>query len=327
MTGKLGVEIQSVSSFFPQDRISVRQFKEKNPDWDLEKIISKTGIETVYKSNTSETASDLAYEAIMKALADTDKGTIDGLIFVTQSPDYALPTSACILQDKIGLTKNTLAFDMNLGCSGFVYALATAGGMIESGLLKNCIIACADTYTKYIADDDRVSLPLFSDAGSAIILRASDSASIGPFIFGTDGSGAENLIVKGSASRPLTKGESNHLSMNGSQIMLFALDEIPRTVGRIIEKSNVSLEEIDLFVFHQASKILLESLTKKMKIDPKKVYQYLQHVGNTVSATIPLALENAAKEGLLKQGSKVILVGFGVGYSWGGCYLEWGQTC
>jgi 3-oxoacyl-[acyl-carrier-protein] synthase III len=302
--------------------------KEDNPDWDIPKIVDKTGILTRYISAKDETAVDLAFEAGIKLLHNDSVNLeeIDLLILVTQSPDYVLPTSACILQDKLGLNKSCMAFDINLGCSGFIYALGVAGGLIESGVATKGIILCADTYSKYIAKNDRTCRPIFSDGASAVYVELSKTDDIGPFDFGTDGSGFDKLIVRGSGARNpsiMNNPLKSNLEMNGSNVFLFTMYVVPKSINNLLKRASKTLEDIDLIVFHQASKLVIDNITKKLLLDEGKVFTNYDSVGNTVSATIPIALKDASSQGRLKGGDIVMVVGFGVGLSWGATLINW----
>jgi len=262
-------------------------------------------------------------------LRDFDSESIDSLIFVTQSPDYILPTSACILQDKLNLPSHCLAFDINLGCSGFVYALSVAGSLIETGLSDNTIIICSDTYSKYIHSSDRTNRPIFSDGASAVVLSKSKDNNLGPFIFGTDGSGFDSLIVRQGGARGMNSENQQYekvLDMKGSDVFLFTMNRIPKTVKQLINKAGLDIEDIDLFVFHQASRLVIDNLRRSIDIKKDKVFTNYENIGNTVSATIPIALKDAEDQGKLKNGDKVMLIGFGVGLSWGAAILNWVKT-
>ena len=298
-----------------------------NPDWDMPKILDKTGIYNRTISAEGETAVDLAFGAGKKLFQDiTDYEKIDLLILVTQSPDYVLPTSACILQDRLGLSKNCMAFDINLGCSGFVYALSIAGGLIESGVASKGLILCADTYSKYIGKNDRTCRPLFSDGAAATLVERSDSNCIGPFELGTDGSGYEHLIVKNSGARLADSSMSPRcwtLEMHGSNVFLFTMNVVPQCINNLIKRTGNTLEDIDLFVFHQASKLVIENIVRIMSLNKSKVFTNFENIGNTVSASIPIALKDADTQGRLKNGDTVMLIGFGVGLSWGATLITW----
>ena len=321
------IKISKISYHLPETIESIHELQEDNPDWDISKILDKTGIVNRHIASVDETAVDLAFKAGTKLLNDSiDRGQIDLLILVTQSPDYALPTSACILQDKLGLTKTCMALDINLGCSGFVYAASIAGGLIETGVAKMGIILCADTYSKYISSDDRTCRPIFSDGAAAVLIESSEADDIGPFEFGTDGSGYDRLIVRNSGARRVSEvpGHPNGtIDMHGSSVFLFTMNVVPKCIGNLLARASVTLEDIDLIVFHQASKLVINNLTHRLSLDSKKVFTNYDLIGNTVSATIPIALKDAVSQGRLKYGDRVMIVGFGVGLSWGATLLNW----
>jgi len=321
------VKISAISYHLPETMEGIDTLQRDNPDWDMPKILDKTGIQNRYISSPGETAVDLAFEA-GKQLLGSSAGHegIDLLILVTQSPDYVLPTSACILQDRLGLSKNCMAFDVNLGCSGFVYALSIAGGLIESGVARKGLILCADTYTKYIGKNDRTCRPLFSDGAAAILVEGSETDRIGPFELGTDGAGYDRLIVKHSGAREEEQAAetgAGSLVMYGSDVFLFTMRVVPPCINNLLKRTGLTLENIDLFVFHQASKLVIENLIRTISLDKSKVFTNYENVGNTVSASIPIALKDAAMQGRLKDGDTVMLVGFGVGLSWGATLIHW----
>lgn len=321
------VKISAISYHLPETIEGVEVLQRDNSDWDMPKILDKTGIHNRYISTLGETAVDLAFEAGKKLLRNIPKhDDIDLLILVTQSPDYVLPTSACILQDRLGLSKNCMAFDINLGCSGFVYALSIASGLIESGVAHKGLILCADTYTKYIEKNDRTCRPLFSDGAAAILVEGSDIDCIGPFEFGTDGAGHDRLIVKNSGARetdPAVNACRGSLVMHGSDVFLFTMRVVPSCVTKLLNQAGLTLENIDLIVFHQASKLVIENLIRTMSLNKEKVFTNFENIGNTVSASIPIALKDAETQGRLKEGDTVLLVGFGVGLSWGATLIRW----
>jgi 3-oxoacyl-[acyl-carrier-protein] synthase-3 len=301
-----------------------------NPGWNLENITEKTGIKKRHLASDTETALDLAVLAAKKLFTETkvDPLSIDGLIFVTQSPDYILPTTACILQNQLNLKTDLMGFDINLGCSGFVYGLANSISLIEAGMAKKILLICADTYTKYIKRDDRTCRPIFSDGASAILIGHAPKANaeIGPFIFGTDGAGEKNLIVANSAARKSdgTNGLGHSfLHMDGAKVLMFTMSAVPKLVHQTLFEAGIKLEDINLFIFHQASKIVMENISRKLNISQEKVYSNIENIGNTVSSTIPIALKDALDEGRIKNGDTVFIAGFGVGYSWGATIIRW----
>jgi 3-oxoacyl-[acyl-carrier-protein] synthase-3 len=248
------------------------------------------------------------------------------LLLCTQSPDYLLPSSACLLQERLGLPTSVAAFDFNLGCSGFVYGLGIAKGLIETGQAKNVLLLTADTYSKHLNANDRSVRTLFGDAAAATLISAAalPSPAIGPFVYGTDGRGAGHLIVKNSAMRrDDASAPKGTLHMNGPEIFTFTLKAVPACVAGLCAKAGITMSEVDLFVFHQANAYMLEHLRDKMDIPPEKFVLCVKDCGNTVGATIPIALHEAVKNGNLKPGMNVMLVGFGVGLSWAATMVRW----
>lgn len=335
--------IKEISIFTPEKKLTNKELSDIYPDWSENKIFEKTGIKSRPIADESQTAADLAYGAAKNIFDNTSikPGDVDFLILCTQAPDYFLPTTACLLQERLGLNKNTGALDVNLGCSGFVYGLSLAKGLIETGLAKCVLLLTADTYSKYIHPLDKSVRTLFGDAAAATVIVAEEDKNrtkpfIGPFVFGTDGRGAKNLIVETGAAR-LSKSDVtgveisdpsgntrsiDNLYMNGAEVMTFSLKEVPKAASNLLDKAKISAEEIDFFVLHQANKFMLDALRKKMKIDVEKMPIFVEEYGNTVSSTIPIALFEMKKNKLIKSGGKIMLLGFGVGYSWAGCLVD-----
>jgi 3-oxoacyl-[acyl-carrier-protein] synthase-3 len=292
-----------------------------NPSWDQEKIMSTTGVEDRFVSDKNESALSLGVLAAKKIDKEILK-EIDLCIFVSQSPEYALPTTACIIQDRLNLNKNCAAFDINLGCSGFPYALSVVSSMLENHICSKALIICSDTYTKYIKKDNRACRPLFSDAAAAIIVSKSKDSKIGPFILGTDGSGAENLIVRNSASN-IENGVEKTLYMNGAEVLLFTMSNVPKGIRKLVKDAELDIEDIDMFFLHQASKVVMSNIQRILKVPDNKFPTNYEKHGNTVSATIPILMAQEAEKGNLQRGMTILLFGFGVGYSYGGCIVEY----
>nr|WP_315199003.1 ketoacyl-ACP synthase III [uncultured Flavobacterium sp.] len=329
--------IKAISYYLPQYELNNTVIEKDFPEWSIDKIAKKTGINTRYIAAKNETSGDMAVKAAEKLFKEhnIDKSTIDYLILCTQSPDYFLPTTACLVQEKLGLKTTIGAFDMNLGCSGFIYGIGLAKGLIFSGQAKNILFITAETYSKFIHPKDKSNKTIFGDAAAATLVSSeSGFAEIGNFEYGTDGKGAENLIVKNGALRnkkayieAVQDEYGNYLSddylyMNGSEIFLFTLASVPKLIDNIIQKNNLIKQNIDLFILHQANKFMLESLKKKCKIENEKFYVHIDKCGNTVSSTIPIALYHAQNEKLFKKDCTILLAGFGVGYSWGGTIIK-----
>jgi 3-oxoacyl-[acyl-carrier-protein] synthase III len=317
----MSVKIKQIEYYLPEQIIRNADLAKEFPEWEAEKIEEKVGIRMRHVVSKDETALDLAYMAGEKLLTQIDRNTIDFLILCTQSPDYFLPTSACILQDKLKLRKNIGAFDFNLGCSGYVYGLGIAKGLINSNIANRILLITSETYSKHIHRSDKGSRSIFGDGAAATLIEKSEEEGIHEFVFGTDGSGMNNLIVKRGGMRfEQTDNYSNPdncLYMNGPEIFNFTLDVIPDLVKKTLELNKLKSEEIDYYIFHQANKFMLDYLRKKLKVDPGIFYNNLLSTGNTVSSTIPIAIKDCLDNNLIKSKNKVMIAGFGVGYSWG----------
>lgn len=326
--------IKAISYYLPETVLSNQILVEEFPEWSVEKIAKKVGVVNRHVVKNDECASDLAQNAALSLFNEwnIDKSCIDFVLLCTQSPDYFLPTTACLLQRHLGLRTSCGALDFNLGCSGFVYGLALAKGLVESDTANNVLLLTAETYSKYIHERDKGNRTIFGDAATATLVSADGFAEIGSFELGTDGNGADNLIVRSGAMRHPGRFDdiafdksgnpvsSDHLYMNGSEIFNFTLDTVPSVVDKVLAKNGVGQDDVSLYVFHQANKYMLDCLFDLMEIDEHKAYFYMSEVGNTVSSTIPIALVEARKEGRLR--GNVVIAGFGVGYSWGGCILK-----
>ncbi len=316
----MNISIDAISYQLASKKETLDDLKIDNPDWDIDLLSSKTGVETRYISSESETALSLCIEAAKKL--DFDPEDVGACIFVSQSPDYMLPTSACIAQNELGLDTDVAAFDINLGCSGFIYALSVAKGMLSETEKSRVLLLCGDTYSKFIQKNDRTCRPIFSDAGSAILLSKSESQNIGPFNFGTDGRGYDKLIVRNRAAK-IESEFDDFIHMNGAEVLLFTMANVPSGVKSLLNKANLALEDIDYFLFHQASSVVLDNIQRKLKIPDEKFPRNHKDIGNTVSATIPILMKDINEQGRLKRGQKLLLFGFGVGYSYGGCIIEY----
>jgi 3-oxoacyl-[acyl-carrier-protein] synthase-3 len=331
--------IESIHFALPEAVLDNDQLARDFPEWSAEKIYAKTGIRRRHIASEHECASDLAVQAATMLLEEEgrERSRIDFLLNCTQTPDYLLPTTACILQNRLGLPRSCGALDYNLGCSGYIYGLGLAKALIESGQAKNVLLLTADTYSRLIHPRDKSVRTLFGDAATATLIRADRRETlVGPFIYGTDGSGAENLIIPtGGMRRPHVpnaevvsddSGNSrtvNELRQNGAEIFNFTLRVVPEAVSTLLEKAGIGIKDVDLFVFHQANGFILEHLRKKLDVPSEKFLLALENVGNTVSSSIPIALREAMDSGRLASGSLVMLVGFGVGYSWGSTLIRW----
>lgn len=283
-----------------------------------------------------ETAGDMAEKAALQLFKEysIDPKSIDFIMLCTQSPDYFLPSTACILQDRLGIPTSAGAFDYNLGCSGCIYGLAMAKGLISAGIAKNVLLLTAETYNKYLHPSDKSNRSIFGDGAAACLISTEGVAEIGGFVLGTDGSGANNLIVKTGASRQkeptgkFVEDDEGHiwfddyLYMNGGEIFNFTLDAVPSMMNNILEKNGLEKDDIDYYVFHQANKFMLNTIRKVCVLPKDKFYVNLQETGNTVSSTVLISLKDCMVKGFIKSGDKVMISGFGVGLSWGGAILS-----
>ena len=283
------------------------------PEWTTDKIFSKTGIASRCVAKDGETALDLAERAARKLISaeGLKPSDIDFILLCTQSPEYRLPSSSCLLQDRLGVptTSGALAFDH--GCSGVIYGLSLAKGLIVGGMAKKVLLLTAETYTKYIVPEDKSTRSIFGDGAAAVLIDEEEVGRIGAFSFGTDGSGAEKLIVR-----------DGKLFMDGPDIFNFTLDIVPKTMDDVLAKNGLLRDDIDLYVFHQANKFMLDTIRKVNGLPRDKFYVNLETTGNTVSSTIPIALKQLDETGRLKSGMKVMLMGFGVGLSWGATIIR-----
>jgi 3-oxoacyl-[acyl-carrier-protein] synthase-3 len=337
MTKKLPY-ISALSTHLPVKVETNDDLAATSPSWHMDKVADKTGIFARHIAAEGETAVDLACAAAQKMFEDRPniKESIDYLIFCSQTPDYFLPTSACIIQDRLGLGTSTGSLDINLGCSGYIYCLGLAKALIESGQCSNVLILTADTYTKLIHPMDRSVRTIFGDGAAATLVSAgSETASLHRPDLGSDGSGAGNLIVPLGGARRRSGDTSeridesgNHrtdanLFMNGREILMFTLKRVPASVAQALDHAGWRREDVELLVLHQASKLVLDTLTQRFGLPAERSWNGMSEIGNTVSSTIPIALRQALDANVLKPGMKVMLSGFGVGYSWASMGIEW----
>lgn len=327
--------IKAISYYLPEKILTNEDLAKEFPNWTVEKVANKVGINQRHIASENQTATDMAVEAAKKLFIEhnIDSKTIDFVLLCTQSPDYFLPTSACIIQNRLDIPISCGALDFNLGCSGYVYGLSLAKGLIFGNIAQNILLLTAETYSKHIHPDDKGNRTIFGDAASATLISKDGFAEIGEFVLGTDGKGAENLINKTGAFRQMKPKNnlsydefenpisSDFLYMNGGEIFNFTSEAVPLLIDQVLLRNNLLKDDIELYVFHQANKYMLNYLRKLIEIEPEKFYFFLESVGNTVSSTIPIALTEAKKEQILR--GNVLITGFGVGYSWGACILKY----
>jgi 3-oxoacyl-[acyl-carrier-protein] synthase-3 len=326
--------IQCIESYLPERVLDNQALAEATSAWTEEKIFEKTGIRERRLAAGDEFVSDMAVKAAEKVFArgEVQRGDIDFILLCTQSPDYFLPTTACLVQERLGLPTRAGALDFNLGCSGFIYGLGLAKGLVETGQARKVLLLTSETYSKFIHPKDASVRTLFGDAAAATVVTAVEGGTerIGPFVYGTDGSGAGNLIVPAGGMRTPRRADApeeedangnrrtiNNLYMNGPEIFTFTLKNVPELVEGLLGASGLAMDQVDLYVFHQANAFMLEALRRKIRIPKDRFVVNLAETGNTVSSTIPLALAQCLAEQRLVPGMTAMLAGFGVGYSWG----------
>lgn len=327
--------IKAISYYTPPFILDNEKLQELLPNCDVAKIGKGIGVSERHIAEESVTAGDMAVEAakIMFKKYDIKPADIDFIIMATQSPDYHLPSTACIIQDRLGIPTTAGAFDFDLGCSGYVYGLAIADSFIESGLAKNVLLLTGDTLTRYMheADNNRV---LFGEAASATIISSDGFAKIGKFEKGTDGKGAEILIVKTGGARSMKakgfhdqdeEGNTRYddcFYMNGNAVFNFTIDKVPSLVESTIAINQLTRDDVDCYVFHQANKFMLNTIRKVCGIAKDKFYVNVEHTGNTTSSTVPIALCQCLESGAIHSEMNVMIAGFGVGLSWAGTILR-----
>lgn len=333
--------IAAIEYHLPERLLATEHLAAEFPEWAVEKIDQMTGIHLRHIAAPEECASDLAVAAARKLFASgvCQPTEVDYLLLCTQSPDYFVPTTACLVQERLGIPTHAGALDFNLGSSGYVYGLGLAQGLIETGQAGRVLLITAETYSKFIHPADKSCRTIFGDAAAATLIAGVDEPAprLGPFVFGTDGSGAQNLIVPTGGMRFPRTAESaiayqdasgnvrtrDNLFMDGAEIFNFTLRVVPATVRTLLARAGKATEDVDRYVFHQANRYILNHLRKRLKIPEEKFLVKLDHCGNTGSSTIPIVLKHAQEEGQLKPEQLVALMGFGPGYSWAAGLLRW----
>ncbi|MDQ4214240.1 ketoacyl-ACP synthase III [Microbacterium capsulatum] len=334
----MGMRIRAVEYYLPPGTLSNNDLSASFPEWSVEKISAKTGIRSRHVASGDEYSSDLAVRAAEKCFAARPelRNDVDYVIVCSQTSDFVLPGIAGIVQDRLGLPTGIGAVDINLGCSGYVYALGLAKGLIESRQATRILLITSDTYTKLLNERDKSVRTIFGDGATASIIDSDARHDGFQIVYGTDGAGAASLIVPGggirdgreiqpsadAAARQLDSGQFD-LYMDGPDIFNFTLRVVPQSVNDLLERSGLEKDEVDLFVFHQANAFMLDHLRRKLDIPKERFFLSLEETGNTVSSTIPIALAEAVRSGALVPGMMVMLLGFGVGLSWAGMLLKW----
>lgn len=328
--------IKEIEYYLPNATLENAELSALYPEWSEERIEAKTGIRSRHIAAEGETSLDMAEQACKALFArgDLKKADVDFLILMTETPDYFLPSSACVLHGRLDLPEVCGAFDVNLGCSAYIYGLILAQSLVVSGTAKNVLLVTADTYTKLIHPMDKSTRTLFGDAATATWIGDSGTLSIEESVFGTRGKSYDDLIVPAGAFRTPANEQTKivhtdesgysrcaeNIFMDGVDIMSFSIDVVPKTVYALLEKAGLQDSDVALYVFHQANDFMLSYLRKKMKIDAARFVESFSDVGNTVSSSIPIALRRCMGDPGLPEGN-IVLCGFGVGLSWGAVRL------
>ena len=327
------VSIKSIAYSLGTNRVDNQSLEHENPTWEMKKIVERTGVFSRPIALPDETALDLGERAVLNLfkLYPSLAGEIDTLIFCTQTPDYLLPGNAVLLHGRLGLPQNIMAFDISHACSGYIYGVGIGKSLIQSGMAGTVLLVTADTYSKLLHPEDRSTRPIFGDGAAATILSAGGGLVIIDMAFYTDGTKADRFIIEsGGAKKKVPSGQlaskvdgsgrvrsEEHIYMDGLGVLSFFNSVVPKSVKKILEENNLSLDDVSVFLFHQASRLALEGIQKSLSIPKEKMIIDIEDTGNLVSSSIPVAFSRALKKAVIKPGQLVVVCGFGVGLSWG----------
>lgn len=328
--------IVAVDYSLPERILTNGDLERLHPSWNMPEVAKRTGVQQRHIASSDETALDLAVDACRRVVGRTGTKKIDAIIFCTQTPDQIMPPNSCLLQTRLGLPTRTLAYDFSLACSGYVYGLFMAKSFIVSNAVDRVLLVTADTYSKLIHPDDRATMTLFGDGAAATLIEAGEPG-IGEFVMGTDGSQGSCFEVPAGGARlprscetavahPDRHGNRRSLEnihMDGPGVLAFVQREVPPAVQEVLDRGAVRPSDVDLVILHQASKMASDYLERVLDLPRARFFSNIESVGNTVSASIPMAIRDAELAGILTKGMKVLLVGFGVGLSWGVCVVDW----
>lgn len=327
--------ISKISTYFPEKELPNEELAKEFPNMKLRELTRLTGVYSRHISADNETSVDMGVKAAFSLFeSGVDRSNIDMLIFCSAGGDYITPPSACIIHDRLGLPANCGAFDFNQGCTGYIYGLNIADSLITANNASNVLLITSEAITKTIHPGDGSNRAIFGDGATAsLITKAAIEKVSSGFVFGTDGSKHEKIIIKHGRERfPILKNaveddnQDNvknpaNFYMDGSEVFNFSIAKAPELVMKLLQKANISMDDIDYFVFHQANRIIVETIGKKLKIPDHKLVIDIETTGNTVSSTIPIVLKNGIENKMFNMGDKILIAGFGVGFSWGGTIM------
>jgi 3-oxoacyl-[acyl-carrier-protein] synthase-3 len=332
----MNIGIRAIEYYLPEKKISNLELQELQPDWDMDKIFNKTGVRNRHVASANETALDLAIHATDKLFIkhDLSLDNIDGIIFCTQSQDYIMPSNSFLIHKHFGFKSHVWTFDLNLACSGFIYGLSIIRGLIETGMGKNILFITSDTYSKYINKDDRSTRVLFGDGAAATLIGESNGSLLIDVILESSGIFFDSFYIPaGGCKTPKSDYTKIHESingnirtledihMNGFSVWKFITKTVPNQINNLLNRNNLSIEQVDFFAFHQASQLTLDSLIKTLQIK-QPVFSNLELKGNLVSSSLPILIKDALDSNKIKRGDLMLLSGFGVGLSWGSFLIK-----
>jgi 3-oxoacyl-[acyl-carrier-protein] synthase-3 len=326
--------IKAIDYYLPERVVTNDDLAREFPDWDVNKF-SVIGVTERHVAAPDETSMDMAVKAANKLFSQASgmKESVDFILSCTNTADYILPPNVCLIHDRLGFPTKVGGLEYRYGCSGYIYGLSLAKGLIAAGIAKNILLLTAETISKIMHPQDITNRIIFGDAASATLISTDGFAEIGQFCLGIDGSKAEYIIVKNGGLRHpekenlVTYNKSNvlispdHIYAAGMELFYFYIKTVPALIKDVLLKNNITQDETDLFVFQQPTKYILDNLQKVIKIDEQKFCRFHSTVGNTAPSSIPMVLYEAMKEGKYKQGMKTLLAGFGMGMSYGGVLL------
>jgi 3-oxoacyl-[acyl-carrier-protein] synthase-3 len=332
------IAIEAIARAFPAQRLTNDDLRAAFPEWDFDRLERRTGVRQRYVASDGETALDFAVRACgsLEAEGQLRAPEIDAVIFCTQSPDYIMPPNSCLLHGALGLKPEALAFDITLACSGYVYGLQLASSLVASGAASRVLLATADTYTRYIHPRDRSTRCLFGDGGAVSVISSGAGLAIRDIRCGTAGKHHCKFIIPAGGMRVPRSGATaaeaadasgnvrsqEQIHMDGMGVLSFFNATVPAAVRAMLERHGLTAEAVDVFVFHQASAVALDSLRTALRIPREKMVYDLSDTGNLVSASIPVALSRALEDGRARRGQTALLCGFGVGLSWGTALVD-----
>ncbi|QNE44172.1 ketoacyl-ACP synthase III [Frigoribacterium sp. NBH87] len=338
MTAPVHAQLAALSSYLPEAVLTDDDLAAQHPGWDVARAAASTGVHARHVAAPGEWTSHLAASAVRRLLAerDLDPASVDALIVCTQSPDLVLPATACLVQERAGLGSHVAALDVSLGCSGWVYGLALARGLVETRQAERVVLVTADALTRLVNPGDPQLRVLFGDAATAaLVTGGAEGPRFLGATFGTDGRGARHLLAvngglapgeeRAPGSSPEARGltpSGRDVYMDGPEVFAFTLRTVPGALDTCLRRAGLTVDDVDLFVFHQANAVMLESLRRRIGLPPEKFVVDLATTGNTASSSVPLALQAAVRAGRAGPGDRVALVGFGIGYSWAAVVVQ-----